>query len=332
MIKLTSCKLVTGLLLLLAALAVHAQMGLDIDLNRTVYMQYEPVYACISLRNDSGRALVFGSDPRLQGFILFEIRDANGRVVPKRPGAEISVTGLILGPGEVKRMVLPVNKYYNIDALGTYRINVYLSHSMLPSEYKSRDLKFQVAKGVDNWSRTVGIPDLTGKNAGKAIPRTYTIRSLVEGSNRYYYLIVEDAQKVFGVMRIGRAIGQEKFQAEIDMLSRIHLLMPVSPKVGHYLAFSIDGENIANEYRKTTSTIPSLLRDPVSGTVSLVGGEPARIGIDFKDPSYGKTRASKLIEDNADDDAGGLPAVTPQEKRTAPVNRGLVDLAPKTSR
>ena len=146
--------------------------------------------------------------------------------------------------------------------------------------------------------------NIFGKNAGKAIPRTYTIRSLVEGSNRYYYLIVEDAQKVFGVMRIGRAIGQEKFQAEIDMLSRIHLLMPVSPKVGHYLAFSIDGENIANEYRKTTSTIPSLLRDPVSGTVSLVGGEPARIGIDFKDPSYGKTRASKLIEDDADDDAG----------------------------
>ena len=88
MIKLTSCKLVTGLLLLLAAIVVHAQMGLDIDLNRTVYMQYEPVYACISLRNDSGRALVFGNDPRLQGFILFEIRDANGRLVPKRPGAE----------------------------------------------------------------------------------------------------------------------------------------------------------------------------------------------------------------------------------------------------
>ena len=118
MIKLTSCKLVTGLLLLLAAIVVHAQMGLDIDLNRTVYMQYEPVYACISLRNDSGRALVFGNDPRLQGFILFEIRDANGRLVPKRPGAEISVTGLVLGPGEVKRMVLPVNKYYDIDPVG----------------------------------------------------------------------------------------------------------------------------------------------------------------------------------------------------------------------
>ena len=169
MIKLTSCKLVTGLLLLLAAIVVHAQMGLDIDLNRTVYMQYEPVYACISLRNDSGRALVFGNDPRLQGFILFEIRDANGRLVPKRPGAEISVTGLVLGPGEVKRMVLPVNKYYDIDPVGTYRINVYLAHSMLPVEYKSRDLKFQVARGVDNWSRTVGIPDLSGKNSGKAV-------------------------------------------------------------------------------------------------------------------------------------------------------------------
>ena len=192
---------------------------------------------------------------------------------------------------------------------------------MLPVEYKSRDLKFQVARGVDNWSRTVGIPNLSGKNSGKAVPRTYTIRSLVEGSNRYYYLIVEDAEKVFGVMRIGRAIGQEKFHAEIDMLSRIHLLMPVSPKVAHYLAFSLDGANIANEYRKTTSTIPSLLRDPVSGAVTLVGGEPARVGIDFKDPSYGKTRASRLIDDVEEDDDGSLPAVTPQEKRTAPVNR-----------
>ena len=133
-------------------------------------------------------------------------------------------------------------------------------------------------------------------------------------------------------MRIGRALGQEKFHAEIDMLSRIHLLMPVSPKVAHYLAFSLDGANIANEYRKTTSTIPSLLRDPVSGAVTLVGGEPARVGIDFKDPSYGKTRASRLIDDVEEDDDGSLPAVTPQEKRTAPVNRGLIDLAPKTSR
>lgn len=332
MLKLPRCKPLLAALLALAALGASAQMGLDIDLNRTVYMQYEPIYACISLRNDSGRALVFGNDPRLQGFILFEIRDMNGRLVPKRPGTEISVTGLVLGPGEVKRMVLPVNKYYDVDPLGTYRINVYLSHSMLPAEYKSRDLKFQVARGVDDWSRTVGIPDLSGKNSGKAVPRTYTIRSLVEGSNRYYYLIVEDAEKVFGVMRIGRAIGQEKFHAEIDMLSRIHLLMPVSPKVGHYLAFSIDGANIANEYRKTASTIPSLLRDPVSGTVTLVGGEPAQVGIDFKDPSYGKTRASKLIEDDEDDDTSGLPAVTPQEKRQAPTNRGLVDLAPKSSR
>ena len=170
MIKLTSCKLVTGLLLLLAALAVHAQMGLDIDLNRTVYMQYEPVYACISLRNDSGRALVFGSDPRLQGFILFEIRDANGRVVPKRPGAEISVTGLILGPGEVKRMVLPVNKYYNIDALGTYRINVYLSHSMLPSEYKSRDLSSRWPKGWTTGAGPSASPTSPGKMPARRFP------------------------------------------------------------------------------------------------------------------------------------------------------------------
>ena len=121
MLKLLHRKSLFAALLALTAFGASAQMGLDIDLNRTVYMQYEPVYACISLRNDSGRALVFGNDPRLQGFILFEIRDANGRLVPKRPGAEISVTGLVLGPGEVKRIPLTGRK---LERYGGIRITL----------------------------------------------------------------------------------------------------------------------------------------------------------------------------------------------------------------
>jgi len=286
--------------------ALMAQIGLEIMLNRKVYMLYEPVYACITIRNDSGRPLLFGKDPRLQGFILFEIKDSNGRVIPQRKGADISVTGLMLGPGEVKRMIIPVDKYYNIDKLDEYAINVFVSHNQLPNEYQSRDTYFRVETGTKVWSRTVGVADVNGSVAGNAPARerTYTIRALTESPSRYYYLLVEDNEKTYGVMRVGKAIGREKFTAEVDMLSRIHLLIPISPKVFHYLSFSIDGETINNSFWKTTNTIPMLYRDPVTGIVSRLGGAEARKGIDFKDPNFGSISAAELLRENQNAPSG----------------------------
>jgi hypothetical protein len=81
---------------------LFASVGIGLSFNRTVYMQFEPIYACVTLRNDSGRALLFGNDPKLQGFVLFDIQDSKRRVIMKDENKEISVTGLVMGPGEIK--------------------------------------------------------------------------------------------------------------------------------------------------------------------------------------------------------------------------------------
>ena len=296
---------------------LRAQLGLEISLNRKVYMRYEPIYACVTIRNDSGRPLLFGKDPRLQGFVLFEIRDSRGRVVLQRPNADISVTGLLLGPGEVKNMVIPIQKYYNLDRCDDYSINVFVSHNQLPEEYQSRDTYFRIDTGVKIWSRTVGIADVTGESRGvtPAKERTYAICALSEAASKFYYLVVEDKQRTYGVMRVGREIGREKFSAEIDMLSRIHLLMPISPRVFHYLSFSIDGETIDNSYWKTTSTIPMLYRDPKSGMVARIGGAEARVGIDFRDPNRGTMTAAQILGENVN-------SFQPRQKKAS----GLVEL------
>ena len=62
---------------LCAAVTVSAQVAMDLTLNRSIYMQYEPIYACVTLRNDSGRPLIFGRKAELQGFLLFEITFRN---------------------------------------------------------------------------------------------------------------------------------------------------------------------------------------------------------------------------------------------------------------
>lgn len=303
-----------------AATTVSAQVAMDLTLNRSIYMQYEPIYACVTLRNDSGRPLLFGHKAELQGFVLFEVTDQRGRVVPKRPGAELGVAGLVLEPGQIKRMIVPINRYYQLDPVGIYRMHAYVSHSLLPSEYKSPELKFDVEPGVTIWKKAVGLPDLSeGSSTGVARERVYNIRSIVENSTKAYYLVIEDDKMIYAVIRVGKAIGYEKFTAEVDMLSRLHLLMPISPTVFHYLAFAPDGKKFADEYRKTVGTIPMLMRDADTGLVTLIGGETARAGVDFTDPNAGLVRVDEM--DGTDTNSGDRPKA-PQ----APASKGLVDL------
>ena len=306
---------------LLAALPAAAQIGIEVSLNRSIYMQYEPVYACVSLRNDTGRPLLFGADPRFQGFVLFDIRDRDGHPIPQRPDTGISVTGLAMRPGEIKRMVIPIHKYYDLDRTGRYTIRAFVSHNMLPQEYQSQSVRFRIERGVDVWKRTVGVANIDeGKSNAPPRTRTYTIRTMTEAPNKYYYLVVEDDRHVYGVMRVGQVIYSEPFSAEVDMLSRIHLLMPVTTKIFHYLSFSIEGENINNTYWKTTGTIPMLYRDPATGIVSRIGGAEARRGVDFKDPDrYGQTLSQMMTADEIGE-AGSAPAPR------APRASGKVDL------
>ena len=286
----------TAAVLAAAVSPLAAQIGIDISLNRDLYMQYEPIYACVSLRNDTGKPLLFGQNPRFQGFVLFEIRDRDDRIVPQKKNTGISVTGLIMRPGEVKRMVIPISRYYELDRTGRYTVNAFVSHNMLPHEYQSRTVNFRIEDGLPVWKRTVGLANIDGdEKVPENRTRTYTIKKLREGRTHHYYLVVEDDKVTYGVMRIGQQIGFEKYSAEVDMLSRIHLLMPISPKIFHYLSFSIDGENIDNSYWKITSTIPMLYRDPATGIVNRIGGEEARKGVDFRDPEEGRQSLAQMM-------------------------------------
>ena len=316
------------LLLTLAFLALpggsllFGQVGMDLEINRNSFMQFEPVYAKITFRNDSGKALLFGKSPRLQGFLMLEITGAGQKFVGKRKDKEISIDGLVLKPGETRSIIIPVNEYYNIDREDNYKIHAYVAHSMLKKEYRSPDTFFQVEHGATIWKRTVGIPDIYSKHRLNSDERTYEIRTMYENRRRHYYLVVSDDKHIFGVVRIGHQMGYEKLQVEVDMLSRIHILVPVTPKVFHYLSFSLDGANISNTFWKTTNTIPQLYRNPKTGVVTRIGGAEAVRGRDFVDPNQGKQAGSKILMDEDIENA----TRTPLPRRSMPmydIGKGL---------
>ena len=140
------------------SLPVFGQLAVSLSFNRRRYMVHEHIYACVTIRNDSGKPLLFGERPELQGFVLFDIRDERGLLVKRRSGTEFSVTGLYIAPGEVKRIVIPLHRYYDLSRSGLYRIHAYVSHNMVPHEYRSRDVSIRLSPGVVIWEKTVGVP------------------------------------------------------------------------------------------------------------------------------------------------------------------------------
>jgi len=250
-------------------------------------MQYEPIFAQVKMRNYSGQPLVFGKDEKLQGELLFDIMLGTDTAIPAIQGKRYALEGTILMPGETKEIVIPLGSLYSMNRLGAYRVHAYVKHAMLKDMFRSNECRFEVNPGVVVWSRKVGIPEIvrTSEKIDNTIKdRTYSLRMMVENATKYYYLVIEDSNNIYAVLRIGREIGMERYKIEVDMLSRLHILMPISPKIFRYIVVNLNGKPEIDRYMKTTKTIPSLVYDPGTGQVIITGGAEALPGIDYDAP------------------------------------------------
>lgn len=299
------------LLLLLLFIPAKAQLVVSLIFDNQRYMLFENVYACVTVRNDSGRPLLFGSSPELTGFVLFEVRDSRKRLIPRKKGAEISTQGLYIAPGESKKIIVPLHKYYDLSQEGFYHIHAYISHAQLPNEYRSADKAIHISHGSPVWEKVIGVPGSKGKDGIGSVERKYSICKMDGDQGKHYYLRVEDDRFIYAVTKVGTVLAYMDYEVEVDMLNRIHLLMPVAPRVYHYMSFNTDGINLENSYWKTYGTVPMLYRNPETGKVVRMGGEKAVEGVDYSKPNTGKVTISELMK---------------SDEVRPPKDSGLVDL------
>lgn len=280
--------------LLAAAFPAFAQVSVELVLNQEKYMQYEPIYARVRLRNYSGQPLVFGQNEKLKGELLMEI-EYDRRIVPPVSTEDFSLIGTVLMPGQTSEFVFQVNRYYRITRPGRYTMHAYIRHKMLPSMFRSADCSLEISPGVEIWKRTVGVPDvLAGERTGEARNkgmrlRTFSLRVMEERAIRYYYIIVEDRKRVYGVIRAGREVSSATYSIDVDMLSRLHFIVPVANRLYRYMVINLDGKIEQQEMLKQNrEDVPRLMRDSRNGQVTRVGGVEAMPGVDYKAPEPAK--------------------------------------------
>ena len=260
--------------------AAHAQLALNMECSQATYLQYEPVYITVTIENHSASMLTFGSARELAGKIEFDIYPSFQQrrkiaLVDKSQGPQIK--DLIIPAGASKKVVFKVSDYYNTSNPGTYAVRAKISHPLLAETYVSNESSFNITRGNTVWSHMVGIPEFSEtalqEKDRKIQTRTYRLLSYNSGKVNVYSLMIEDAEKVYMLRKVGYDMGANLSpKCSIDFLSRLHMIIAASPHVFVYYQYDVDGKCISRDVLMKTETTPSLYTDPKTGTVSAIGG------------------------------------------------------------
>jgi hypothetical protein len=260
-----------------------AQLAMALKTNRSHYLQYEKIYARVTVRNNSGHAVIFGDNKRLKGKLLFKIIDKKGVSVPALSEASYPMAGVIINAGQHKDFIVPITNFYNLKKCKTYRIYAYIEHNMFEDVYRSKDTTFEVNNGMVIWKRPVGVPEfMLARKKEKIKKRTYKLVALNEGSKKSNYLVIEDRKRIYSVLFLSYALGEEHITHEVDHMSRLHLMIPMSPKVFVYLVVDVNGKIDEETVYKRTKTVPTIVRSPKSGKIYVTGGTHAKKKRDYR--------------------------------------------------
>jgi hypothetical protein len=257
-------------LALLCALApsLHAQVNVSMTISRHLYLCYEPIIATVAITNLTGRDLTL-ADKAPEKWFSFEILNSQGTPIPPL-ASDYHLQPLTIPNGEtVKRKVNLVNLYPVTD-YGIYHVRAVVYFADLDKYFASAVTPIEVSEGQTLWSQTVGIPD-GQKNAGQY--RTYSLLSFRQPKNLMLYVRIEDenAGVVYGTFPLGPLINGYDPEAQVDLLSQLHILGMIAPKEYLYTRMGPNGEMLGQQDYTDLKTRPHL-RKSGEGDVAISGG------------------------------------------------------------
>jgi hypothetical protein len=190
--------ILSGICLLLP-LRAGAQIRMELKLQHSVYLQYEPVMAALSINNDSDKPIVVHASETNANAIRLEVRRQRDRPVERINDKPI-VAELSLAPGSTKDIMVDLSQWYDLVAMGRYAVRGVVEHE--GQTYETEDTAIDVVRGIDlaNVSRRV-----TG--AVTKI-RAFSLRYWPREGKEYLFLCVteEPGGLSYGVFPLGQVV------------------------------------------------------------------------------------------------------------------------------
>jgi hypothetical protein len=254
-------------LLCAVAPSLHAQVNVSLEIPRRLFICYEPIIATVKITNLTGRDITL-SDKEPDKWFSFEIMNAAGDPVPPL-AQDYHLPPLTIPMGQTVRRKVNLVNLYPITDYGVYHIKALVYFADMDKYFTSNPIPIEVTEGQLLWSQKVGIPE-GQKDAGSY--RTYSLMSFRNQDNILYVRIEdESAGVVYGTYPLGRLIDGYPPEAQVDLLSQLHILEMVEPKDYLYTRVGPDGSILGQQDYTDLKTRPRLERT-ADGDVAIGGG------------------------------------------------------------
>ena len=255
--------------------AAEAQIQVDLKFSRLQYIAYEPVVATLAITNLAGRDIEL-HDAEGQSWLGFEITASE-----EQPVAPVDVDRgqppLKIQAGQRVTRQIDLGALYPVHDFGDYHVRTHVYFADLAKFFYSGTRVFEVTDARPIWQQTVGIPE--GGSASGSV-RTYSLLTNRFPDHTSLYVRVQDKDSgvVYATYSLGRTVGFDQPQAEIDRANQLHVLHCAAPRAWSYSVIGLDGQLLRHSSLMETNTRPRLIHSG-KGEVAVRGGvleSPAR--------------------------------------------------------
>jgi hypothetical protein len=300
--------LAIGATLALFAVAplAHAQLRIDLELKRSLYIRHEPVIAFVNITNLTGRDVDLVDDGNHKWF-SFQIETGDGRLIPAY-NKDYNIDPISIAAGSTVRRAINLTPIYPISDYGMYRVRATIYLAEEKDYFGSAPLSLEITEGRLLWQENVGVP--ASVRGGPGIRKVSLLAHRLPANNQLYLRIEDEANGVvYCTHQLGRFVSVGKPEVELDAQNNVHVFQATSPKTFMYSRIGLGGEVLERKQFTATDRRPKL-RKAEDGSVSVSGGIPI-------DPNTAPGETDVPLPSIADrpvalpSDAGATPDPTP---------------------
>ena len=268
-----------------------AQVSVEVLLDQEQFLRDESLPVKVRISNRSGQTLKLGQDA---GWLTFSIQRRDGYVVPKL--SEPSVVGEVtLDSAMALTKSWNLMPHFELSQPGRYQVTATIHIKQWNREETSESKEFEIIRGTKLWEQDFGVPVASGPPE----VRKYMLQQASFVKRLMLYVRVTDVaeHQVFRVLPVGYLLSFSRPEAQVDRLSRLHLLFQYGPRAFQYLMISPDGEILVRQTHDYTSTRP-VLRSNKEGKIFVNGGMRRYTEEDIPSPSAAASASATATTTN----------------------------------
>ena len=252
-------------LLVVSAVAAHAQIATSLSLTKKQFVAGEPVMAVVTITNHAGQELVFKGDSRAPWLDFVVKRDSGAPSIPSGRNAFGSVK---IPAGQSMSRQVNLSQLFPLNDQGNFTVYAVVRTPGQATEgFVTNRCWFNITGGRPYWTQKVGVKGQTREL------RVLTYAG--DQSTQLYAQVVDDRTGMpISTFSLGDALMFRKPQITVDGNQVMHVLFLISPTMYTHALVGADGKLVKREFHLRGAQGDPQLMTSGTGAVTVANSLP----------------------------------------------------------